>query len=95
MSDTSELVQEVELLRKRVAELQEARDYLENLFNYANAPIVVWDPDLKIIRFNRAFERLTGHATAEVIGRQVATLLSEATRGESMRGIAHASIAGH
>lgn len=28
--------------------------FLENLLNYANAPIIVWDPEYKIIRFNRA-----------------------------------------
>ena len=29
------------------AALRETRDYLDNLINYANAPIIVWDPDLQ------------------------------------------------
>ena len=37
-------------------QLREARDYLENLFGYANAPVIVWDPELRITRFNHAFE---------------------------------------
>ena len=37
--------------------LEEARNYLENLIAYANAPIIVWNPDFKITRFNHAFER--------------------------------------
>ena len=95
MSDASELEKEVELLRERVADLQGARDYLENLVNYANAPIVVWDPDLRITRFNRAFERLTGYAADEIIGQEVAVLLPEIARGESLRKIVQASVAGH
>ena len=37
--------------RKRAEEeLRETRDYLENLFNYANAPIIVWDAEFRITR---------------------------------------------
>lgn len=35
-------------------------EYLESLLHYANAPIAVWGPNMKFIRINRAFERLTG-----------------------------------
>ena len=42
--------------RKQAEEqLRETRDYLENLLNYANAPIIVWDTNSKITRFNHAF----------------------------------------
>ena len=41
--------------------LRETTNYLNNLFQtYANAPIIVWDPQFHITRFNHAFERLTG-----------------------------------
>jgi PAS domain-containing protein len=40
--------------------LRETNQYLESLFNCANAPIIVWDTQFRIIRFNHAFESLTG-----------------------------------
>ncbi len=75
--------------RKRVEDgLRETRDYLEKLFNYANAPIIVWDPAFHITRFNHAFEHLTGYAAGEVIGRELSILFPEPTREESLDKIA-------
>jgi PAS domain-containing protein len=51
--------------------LHESHDYLEKLFYYANAPIIVWDPESVITRFNRAFEHLTGLRANEVIGQKL------------------------
>jgi len=68
--------------------LREASDYLNNLIRYASAPIIVWDPDLKITRFNRAFEHLTGYKADEVVGKRIEILFSEATSKESMSKIA-------
>ena len=58
--------------------------YLENLIRYANAPIIVWDASLRITRFNNAFERLTGRAASEVIGRSPEILFPGARREELM-----------
>jgi PAS domain S-box-containing protein len=61
--------------RKRAEEmLRETNEYLENLFNYANAPIIVWDNEFKITRFNAAFENLSGYEADEVIGKKVDVL---------------------
>ncbi len=58
--------------RKRAEEsLRETNAYLENLINYANAPIIVWDPHFLITRFNHAFEFLTGRSEAEVVGQSL------------------------
>ena len=62
--------------RQAELDLHEARDYMESLLHYANAPMVVWSPDLKIVRFNRAFERLTGYAAADLIGEDATALFS-------------------
>jgi len=77
--------------RKQAEEaLREARNYLENLFNYANAPIIVWDSESKITRFNHAFEHLTGYIANEVIGQKLHMLFPEANRNESLSKIARA-----
>jgi PAS domain S-box-containing protein len=54
--------------------LRETNEYLSNLFNYANAPIIVWDTSLLITRFNHAFENLSGYSADEVIGRKISVL---------------------
>jgi diguanylate cyclase (GGDEF)-like protein/PAS domain S-box-containing protein len=79
--ETIELMEELAahigaaLMRKRAEEeLRETRDYLESLFSYANAPIIVWDAELRITRFNHAFEELTGRSAVEVIGESLELL---------------------
>ncbi|MDP2997191.1 MAG: ATP-binding protein [Bryobacterales bacterium] len=71
--------------RYRAAEaLRETKDYLENLINHANAPIVVWDPQFRITRFNRAFESLTGLPAGDVMGRSLEILFPPGQAGATM-----------
>lgn len=63
-------------------ELQETKEFLENLINYANAPIIVWNKNLVIERFNRAFERLTGREAKEVVGQKIDILFSAESKDE-------------
>lgn len=77
--------------QKLVEKLREAGEYLENLFDSASAPIIVWNPALRIIRFNPACERLTGHAAGEVIGQELGILFPEASRAESLSKMIPAS----
>ena len=86
-----QLVSEMIKLRRRITELEasesehrqaegalrETTDYLDNLFNYANAPIIVWDADTRFTRFNHAFEYLTGYTVGEVIGEKLQILFPE------------------
>jgi PAS domain S-box-containing protein len=65
--------------------LQETSNYLEKLLNYANAPIVVWDPGFRIMRFNHAFERLTGYDAAQVLGKPLDMLFPAASRKRSLK----------
>jgi PAS domain S-box-containing protein len=78
-------------VKERTKELRETRDYLDNLFNYANAPIIVWNPDYEITRFNQAFERLTGRTAEEVIGGKINILFPDDSHDESMRHIHQAT----
>lgn len=74
--------------RKHMEEaLHETRDYLENLFNYANAPIIVWDSKFRITKFNRAFERLSGRKEPDVLGHEVDMFFPAATRDQSLEYI--------
>jgi len=73
------------MARKKVEDtLRGTSQYLESLINYANAPIIVWDRDLNIQRFNHAFEFLTGMAADTVLGEPLDILFPEQSRHESM-----------
>jgi len=74
--------------KKAEADLQETRNYLENLIDYANAPIIVWNPAYRITRFNQAFERLTGHKAEDVLGKSLEILFPKDSEQESMKHIA-------
>ncbi|WP_292518257.1 PAS domain S-box protein [Methanoculleus sp.] len=78
------LRQNLKELEESEHSLRETTGHLESLIAYANAPIIVWDADLRITRFNNAFERLTGLTALEVIGRSPAILFPEARREELM-----------
>ena len=54
--------------RRAEADLRETSDFLENLLDHASAPVIVWDAELRITRFNHAFEELTQRAAEEVVG---------------------------
>jgi len=64
--------------------LRETKEYLDNLISYANAPIIVWDPQFRITRFNQAFEHLTGRKATDVIGKPFGILIPEKCVNEVM-----------
>jgi len=63
---------------------RKTRDYLEGLINFANAPILVWDHEAKITRFNHACERLTGYEAQEIIGKNFSLLFPETSKAKSL-----------
>jgi PAS domain S-box-containing protein len=71
--------------RKRVEMvLKETNLFLQNLFDYANAPIITWDPGFHITRFNHAFEHLTGRSQEVVLGKTLDLLFPDESRKASM-----------
>lgn len=74
-------------LKQAETTLRETSDYLNSLLEYANAPIIVWDPSFRITRFNHAFEDLTGLQAYEVVGRRLDILFPEESRQSSMKKI--------
>ena len=65
--------------------LRETNEYLDSLFQYANAPIIVWDKQFRISRFNKAFEKLTGLASEEVLGKPIQILFPANEVDRSMK----------
>ncbi|MGD0353534.1 MAG: PAS domain S-box protein [Dehalococcoidia bacterium] len=74
-------------LKQTEKTLRETSDYLNNLLEYANAPIIVWDPSFRITRFNHAFESLTGQQAYEVVGKKLDILFPEESRRSSLKKI--------
>ena len=81
------MVQDVTEQKKAEDELLEIRGYLENLLNYANAPIIVWDPEFKITLFNHAFEHMTGLYAEDVLGKPFDILFPAGKKREAIRHI--------
>ncbi len=77
------------ITERKLAEKQlyETSEYLENLFNYANAPIIAWDTDYRITKFNHAFETLTGRSFDEVVGQKLDLLFPVQTKDQSLSHI--------
>ena len=67
--------------------LRETRDYLSSLIQHSNAPIIVWDKQLKITLFNPAFERLTGYKADKILGQSVEVLFPEERREQIFQKI--------
>jgi PAS domain S-box-containing protein len=79
--------QDITIRREMNAKLRETSDYLNNLLDYANAPIIVWDPQFRITRFNHAFERLTGISGNEIIGKPLDVLFPPDSQADSKKQI--------
>ncbi|MFH0863035.1 MAG: PAS domain S-box protein [Candidatus Altiarchaeota archaeon] len=79
-------------IKQAEEDLRQTRDYLENLLNYANAPIIVWDKMQRIFRFNKAFEHLTGYTAHDVIGKRLDILFPKDNRKESLDKIKQTAV---
>ncbi|HEX3002130.1 MAG TPA: PAS domain S-box protein [Methanoregula sp.] len=78
------IVLDITSQKKAEEALRETNSYLISLIDYANAPIIVWDPEFRITRFNHAFERLTGRKENEVLGKHLSILFPESGRQSSL-----------
>jgi two-component system, sporulation sensor kinase E len=63
----------VDISERKRAELtlQKERDFIDAVLETAGALVVVLDREGRILRFNRACERMTGYSSEEVMGRHV------------------------
>ena len=67
------------------AKLLETSNYLQNLITHANSPIIIWDLQFRITRFNRAFESLTGRNVNNIIGKSIELLFPPAEAENTMK----------
>jgi PAS domain S-box-containing protein len=70
-------------LRQTQEVLRDTGDHLRKLIQYASAPIIVWNPEFVITRFNRAFEQLTGYLEGEVVGHPLSVLFPRESWSET------------
>ncbi|MEI7885721.1 MAG: PAS domain S-box protein, partial [Clostridia bacterium] len=76
--------QDITEKKETVNSLKETQDYLEKLIGYANAPIIVWDRELHITKFNHAFELITGRKNTDVLGASLDILFPKVQVQRSM-----------
>ena len=73
------------MARKKIEDtLRGTSRYLESLIDYANAPIIVWNREMRIQRFNHAFEFITGMSADTVLGKPLDILFPEKSRLQSL-----------
>lgn len=63
-------------VRERTQELRQERDFIDTVFGVAPMLVVVLDREGRIVRFNRACERLTGFRFDEAVGRPWHTMMA-------------------
>ena len=78
------IIQQVVGRRKADEQIREMNVYLTNLITFAPNPIVTWDVNSKITRFNRAFEELTGFYETNMLGHDFDILFPEESRAKSL-----------
>lgn len=81
-------------LRSRLDELATERDFVSAVIDNAQALVLVLDAESRIVRFNRACERVSGYTAAEVLGRPLGDLIPPEQRARVERALADVSAGG-
>jgi PAS domain S-box-containing protein len=71
-------------IRKLNVELKEERDFLSTVLDTADSIVLVLDPQQKILRASRAFQRILGYASEEVTGRAITSFFVSAGPWQDM-----------
>ena len=74
-------IPEIEKIEEKERKVPESRE------NETTIPLIVWDHDLIIVRFDHVFEEMTGWSKEEVLGKKVDILFPEKTKKESLARI--------
>lgn len=84
-----------EKVKERETVLRRERDFSAALLDTAGALAVVFDPEGRIQRFNRACEELTGYRAGDVIGRPFMDFLIAPEEIDGVRGVLNGLRAGN
>jgi PAS domain S-box-containing protein len=68
-----------EKVKQRTAELNEAREHLQNIFQVMGEALLVLDPEGKVTEANPAACRMLGYAESEIIALSIGDLFEEET----------------
>lgn len=79
------VIQDITDIKTNEEKLKETNNFLENLINFANVPIIVWDSAFRITRCNHSFEQLTGLSTQDVLGKSLEIIFPPSLIDRSMR----------
>ena len=74
-------------LRSRLDELATERDFVSAVIDNADALVLVLDAEGRIVRFNRACERVSGYSAAEMFGRPLGDLIPPEQRERVERAL--------
>jgi len=85
------VVRDITEQKKAEEDLRKTKNYLDNLLNYANAPIIVWDNNKRITLFNKAFEFFTGHKQKAVLGKKIDLLFPQPQKEKILQTIEKAT----
>ncbi len=72
----------------------QASNYLNDVFRHINAPIVAWNKEQRVVIFNEASVRMSGHAESEIVGQPLEALFPAENRSDSLQKIESASRGG-
>ncbi|MCX6059373.1 MAG: PAS domain S-box protein [Chloroflexi bacterium] len=76
------VARDITLYKQNVSELAREKQYFESLVQNAPVAIVVLDNDEKIISSNPAFEQMYGYVSAEILGANLDSLITNSTTHE-------------
>jgi len=69
---------DIDRTKSNEIKLEEANNYLELLIDSINAPIIEWDHNRLITRFNKAAEKLTGIKVKDAVGSSISEFFKQA-----------------
>ncbi|WP_181391610.1 PAS domain S-box protein [Methanospirillum lacunae] len=79
------VIQDITKIKANEEKLKETNNFLENLINLANVPIIVWDSAFRITRCNHSFEKLTGLSSQDALGKSLKIIFPPSLVDRSMR----------
>ena len=88
-----ELTAQYEKLEQADEAVRNSGEHLRKLIQYASAPIIVWNSEFIITRFNKAFERLSGYSWEEVVGKPLSVLFHRGTLLETLNWVEQSRMA--